>query len=343
MAKTNPQARVPGWPQSDGELRRYATETLRETFDRYRAGEVSGDQMMENLTRFSETWRRDRICLAWPPGYGLVIGAPSMFGLSDQFSEVVRRFGKLFKQPWVVFMGLASHESRREQTNADVWILATACGEVCVYEPEEQHLYSAASDMIVFLDVGLRNVDTFYTRPYVDNLLEARWYGHDPTGRRERALSLSSGSEVLEFAGRNCGLTFENYEDEQEIILDVDPGSELPGRVRTAVAAAGYSFIARCSKFSRFALIEPRTGHIYVLLSGGFVMRVALSFPAFLRMRLRALEYGQSRRAISDSGSNTCPVGEQLSFPCPMRYSLPGDADLLRCWARQHVNGQGWP
>lgn len=285
--------------------------------------------------------------MSWPPGHRYVIGDRLGLGVTSYASRL-RRFRCFRGVGWVVFIGLIRSRASGCAPQG-VWVLLTDSGAVFGYDPDDDCVHLLTKRVSEFTQESVRAVPDFYGGGFVDPDREQAWYGHDPPSACREAMDGDPDAlNVVWYARTFAGETLTNDSDDFRLTMGTEEslGAQdvLHPCVLTCLRDRGYSFIARSSKYSRFVLIDERTACVYVLMSGGFLFKVADSFSMLVRERLRSLERGTPTCFLpTNSDREYVPVGSQVSFGCTHPYCLPGDTLLLRDWVTRHTDITGWP
>lgn len=301
------------------------------------------------LTTLVETYRGRKVCLEWPPGHELVLGDRACFGVKH-VARRMRLFRQLHGKDFVSFLGLLQDTSRRPQRpEQTLWFLVVSNEEVYGYLPPENRLYFLAVNLEHLLRHGVRSVDALYARDPDTQGRERLWYGYSPPGECYELMLRAQNSDWLLDSVKNlCGLRVENTEDTGAIVVGTAEFLKvtqfLPREVLAALRAAGFAVIAMTTRFERVVLLERRTKEVYALMSDSHLFKLADDLKAFFRRRLKPLENAVPLCFLSSGDtSRYVRVGEQKRFPCPVGYTVPGDAELLAYWVSTHMNIRGWP
>uniref|UniRef100_A0AAU7E1P8 M28 n=1 Tax=Cardioderma bat herpesvirus TaxID=3141914 RepID=A0AAU7E1P8_9VIRU len=322
-------------------------ESLLGLYREWDRGALTGESFKDQMREFCRTRFRQRLNLGWPLDYQLACGTWRDFGVQD-CRDILIRFRAIQRMDWCCFVGLVCPNDREENVGCDIWVLLGQNKSVYGYDREHDRLYVLCEGLHKFVEMGIRNLESFYETRFTCKYVDALRYGHELEERQVKAIEVSDNHYELEkFVNRNGGLEFETPDESPFFVMGNAEhhrlGSVIPMQVLSKLRERGYFIVGKCVKYQRVIVGSLIDRSIFCLLGAGFLLKLTDSFTAFLRRRLAALERGRPICLTPVSQEDYVAPGSQVYFSCTTEYTLPGDEDLLRCWARQVPTDPGWP
>uniref|UniRef100_A0AAU7E155 Protein A20 n=1 Tax=Hipposideros bat herpesvirus TaxID=3141919 RepID=A0AAU7E155_9VIRU len=293
------------------------------------------DDSIVVLTRLSDFIRRYSgffLLVKWPLRYGLFIGNLDTLRM-DGVHRVRFFVQELSSYDWVCLCGVLREVTTEPRRFPDLYVLMTSSGQMFGYMPSTDRLYVLSDDPESFTSYGARNVSEFYETTSDFFSEEEEMFDHEATPDLVAVSQCVTSEDVIRYVYGMTWVSFRNKMDSNVIVLG-DRGwtgveEAVPYGVLDDLDASGYVPIGKMTVCSRFIFIGRHVGDIYILMSGGFLFKMADSTIAFLRSRWGPMRYGKPRcYVLSSEHSEYIPVGSMVRFDCHCEYTLPGDEDL---------------
>ncbi|AEV80889.1 protein A20 [Saimiriine betaherpesvirus 4] len=290
----------------------------------------SREQFQETLMTFLHSRCDGFVPVYWPPEAVYLVGREDVFGIDLKQKNFFNRFEILQSRRWIIFGGVIRMSETWYQ-HREVWVLFTSAREMMTYDPIDRVLWRIDSWRTGVL--YLSNMSCFYDKRFAKRSSEEILYGLRPT-RVERGflrLDFNHSQCLLSYVAQNVGFVF-NHGDGCSFsvgtVTHADTVRNVSSAVLRCLLEAGYEVIGRSQLYERLIVVDVHC-NVYALLPGSCLFTLANSFRAFLRIGLKFLLKGR-RCCFAEIGSHFVPVGKRVRFPCDIRYSLPGDEELIR-------------
>lgn len=301
------------------------------------------------LTRYIKRFADCNVRVGWPPGCVFRIGGKRRFGITG-FGDVVNSFPCTVVEPWCRFIGLMHTD--HSVYGLEFWIIVSARRRVFGFHKNKNMMYELSRELESFFWEGARVVPDYYNIYYRGEQHEIEWFGHDPSYECTDVMDADVSDDVLTFVRENPGLVLGNCENSHIFILGgaayLGLHEIVPEAVLRRLTDVGFEVIGKTTIFQRVLLLDVSSSDVYVLMSHGFVFKVADGFAMLLRNRLDTLRRAQPTcfQAVAVDGKTDTefePVGSQRRFAIDLKYDLPGDKELLSYWVTRFMRLEGWP
>lgn len=301
------------------------------------------------LRAFVEGNRGRELEIGWPYQEKLVVGDAGYFGL-DFGTDSLRRFPCVRKCFDLVFVGavtLSRVVSRDEGWR--FYVISSSGGRVYAYGERSRLLYIVSEsgfDDVVTCYRGFRTVFEIYDIPLLDAKDECLEFGYECSPITRPIMEGSCGrARLLEFLFGHPRLTCESCCDPEGYFMfgsesQLNLAQYLPTRVFYCLRAAGYRVLGQGYRLS--VILFNDKCEVFVLLRGGYVMKVANTVRAFVRDRLQYCMTVKKYAFAADGVDDLC-VGDVIRFPCDVKYTLQCDdwfIDRLRFAKNEYMENE---
>lgn len=283
-------------------------------------------------------YRGTEVPVAWPPGARCVIGPRSAVLREKDGNEGGGgrwRFGRYCRHGVCVIGALRVADAFLRDMREICLLLDVVSDEILGYSPRPETLYVLGEDILSFVRHGARRAAEYYEIPYLWSALEHELYGvtHADEGLLD-ALSGCSARQALRIVRSAEGRLVKNTDDDCVFMFGtlgyLEAARDMPMCVSKCLRNLDYVVIGKVSLLERIVLLHAVRGDVYLLLTGGFVLKAADSLLGFLRMRCLALSWCHAC-CFARRPDRAPPVGACLSFGCGCGYRSPLDP-FVREW-----------